>query len=252
MEYLNQDFTTLSIDIETLGERVRCIGLAPNDEEAMCIPFMRVNGSSYWSTDEEYKILERLDTILLDTSVRKILQNFQFDSLVLAEEFGFHIEGLWMDTMVAQHCCYAELPKSLAFLTSIYTDVPYPKEYNTNDDVSTWKYNCMDCITTFKVALALEKEMEDLKVWDFYKNHAEPSMRALGRIGHRGVLIDVDTRDKLRISNEERLEVIKKDIANVVGFELNPNSPKQMKEFFYGKLGLKPIVNRSTRKESMN
>ncbi len=173
----------VAFDIETLGPRVRCLGFAWNRQEAICIPFTscrRPPGDSevasthvpaptdtpfhsHWTEGEEAVILGLCNDILSNPSIPLIAQNFPFDASYLEREFGIVCRGLQMDTMVAQHCCYSELPKSLNFLCSFYTRVPCYWQYNASSDLETWKYNCYDCAVTFEVAEALEKELAELE-----------------------------------------------------------------------------------------
>ena len=138
-----------------------------------------------------------------------------------------------MDTMVAMHCCYSELPKSLDFLTSIFTKIPYYADHEVSNDESEWTYNCYDCAATFEVAEVLEQEMMNLQVNEFYETHAQPTMLALTRAGNRGIKIDVKLRAELKDKAEKSLRGIVAQIKETVGFDLNPNSPKQMKEYLY-------------------
>ena len=170
----------VSFDIETLGATVRCIALARDAHEALCIPFVsckapaRASGttlltmpsdtafSSHWDAATELAILQELARVLEDPAISLIAQNFPFDASMLCREFGIVCQGLWMDTMVAQHCCYAELPKSLAFLCSVYTRIPFYKDHDASSDLDEWRYNSMDAVATWQVAQALEREMKEL------------------------------------------------------------------------------------------
>ncbi len=154
--------------------------------------------------------------------------------------------------IMVHNCCYSELPKSLDFLCSMYTDEPRYSDYNPESDLSTWRYNNMDCVITFEVALALEKEMKELNVWDFYRNLAQPAMVALARAGNRGVLIDLEAREKLRIETEAKLEVTKTGLSRGLGKDFNPNSHKQVKELFYDDYKIPPIRHPKTQQVTAN
>jgi len=175
---------TVSFDIETLGPRIRCLGFAWSASEAICIPFTSSrapasledrNGSihvpaptdtpfrSHWSEKEELELLHVCNTILSNPAQPLIAQNFPFDASYLEREFGIVCRGLAMDTMVAQHCCYSELPKSLNFLCSFYTRTPCYWQYNASSDLETWRYNCYDCAVTWEVAQVLEQELKELQ-----------------------------------------------------------------------------------------
>jgi uracil-DNA glycosylase family 4 len=246
-----QPGSRVSFDIETHGKHVRCLGLAWGRWSSICIPFTHqknVNignvvlidhsvGSSdplnYWTEEQEYVILQELDRIFRDRRIQKIAQNAPFDTTILLQDFGLVVEGIWMDTLLAQHTCYAELPKSLDFLTSIYTDLGYYADYNASVDHETWVYNCYDVIATFQAAEALETELKELELWDFYTQHALPTMIGLTRVQNRGFPIDVKLRDKTRLDAEKHLRVVEETLRSKLAYSLNPRSPKQVADFLY-------------------
>jgi len=174
--------TTVAFDIETLGVHVRCLGFATSPVRAFCIPFaacQRAPGlfpgtpaavvlprdatfGSYWTEPEELVILTEIDRVLSDPTIPKRAQNAPFDMGFLEREFGIVCEGLAMDSMVAQHCCYCELPKGLDFLCSFYTRVPCYWRYNAASDRETWTYNCYDCAVTYEACDALAREMKEI------------------------------------------------------------------------------------------
>ena len=216
MNFIEVKHECMSFDIETLGEHTRCLGFAWSPVDAICIPFIKNRVENYWSLEEEKEILRAFYKLFLDKDRKKIAQNFPFDSTILAKDFGFDINGLKMDTMIAAHCCYSELPKSLDFLASIYTDLPFWKKYDAKSDSSTFTYNGYDCLSTFQIAIALEQEMKELGVFDFYNNHCQPLMLALTEAGNRGVLIDASYREKLNNETVIALSEIECELTKLV------------------------------------
>lgn len=235
LETLPQKFT---FDIETWGRRIRCLGLGISRETALCIPFMKDDCSSYWSIDEERQILFKLREIFSSKNFKSVAQNYPFDASMLEFEFGLPVENLYMDTMVAQHCCYAELPKSLDFLCSIYTRHSRYSDYEFHNDISLWTYNCMDCVVTYEVMEKLEKELVDLKVDTFYHERAQPVMILLTKVSHRGLPVDIEERNKMLEECEKQMLDYKKFFPET----LNLNSPTQLKEYLYGVLKMKPVL----------
>jgi len=53
-----------------------------------------------------------------------IMQNGAYDIGVLWHNNHILVENLWMDTLIAAHVCWPELPRDLGFLGSICLDVP--------------------------------------------------------------------------------------------------------------------------------
>ena len=260
----------VSFDIETIGKSVRCIGFSDHPERAICVPFLSFQGkpkasisgtticlpsdntaNSYWATaEEELEVLRDIKDLLEDPRVRKIAQNYPFDATRLLTQLGIVVKGLWMDTMVAQHCCYSELPKGLDFLCSLYTRNPFYKDHDPRIDAEEWRYNCLDASVTFEVATRLEGEMKELKVYEFYKNHAEPAMVSLTQAQNRGVLVEDAIRNKFRIGQKQAMSEGLENITRILGRPINPNSPKQVMELLYDKLKMVPIRDRKTGKRT--
>jgi uracil-DNA glycosylase family 4 len=266
MEFLSSRPPCVSVDIESVGTLVRCVGFATSARDAICVPLIsRLGGSkrepstfiefepvgpsnSHWSLEEEAEVLKALDGFLGDPNVKKRLQNFPYDATMLEKQFGFRVRGLEIDTMVAHHVAYSELAKGLDFLASLHTDVEYYSDYNASDDFSTWNYNCLDCAVTFEIADVLIKELKALNLWEFYKNHVEPTMLSLTKAQNVGVLVNVELREKIRTITTIALKEDEAKLGKLVGEStFNPNSPKQVGELLYQKLGMPPQVHRKRR-----
>jgi hypothetical protein len=116
----------LSVDIETKGSMITCIGFSPSISRALVVPFFSeaAEDGNYWrSPRTEYRAW---------CFVRKVLrnvphtfgQNFQYDMQYLLLHMGIPCPNFRGDTMLLQHSLQPELPKGLGFLASIYTDEP--------------------------------------------------------------------------------------------------------------------------------
>ena len=112
-------------------------------------------------------------------------------------------------------------------------------------DKTVLNYNAFDVVNTYEVCDESRPMMNSnhQKTYDFTMRLIEPLMFMMSR----GVLVDLD-----------RLEVTKKEVLAktierqstldaIVGEELNANSPKQLKEYFYIKKGIKPYTKRNSR-----
>lgn len=129
IERFNNDYVLgcdlLSVDIETSGSRVTCIGYATGPTRAIVIPFddSRAENRSYWATREDeaaaWAIIKR---ILIDPSIPKLFQNGLYDIAFLWRAYGIGVMGATEDTMLLSHALQPEALKGLGFLGSIYTD----------------------------------------------------------------------------------------------------------------------------------
>jgi uracil-DNA glycosylase family 4 len=260
LEFLRSQPKRVAVDIETSGKHIRCVGIADSATHAICIPFMARPGhvslgespfpvqdvlspttpNSKWTVQEEYAILQALYAFLGNPNIQKVLQNYPFDSTVLAREFGVHISNLHMDTLVAQHTIHPEMQKGLDFQCSIYTRIPCYWLYDASDDISTWRYNAYDCVATYEISEVHDRQLPSFGVEEFYFNHVQPAMLALTRAQNRGIRVNAAERGGMAVAAEAELARTKEELNKLAGGDLNPNSPPQMQEFLYQRLGLKP------------
>lgn len=272
LRYLRNSKKPVAFDIETVGRTVRCLGLADSPTRAVCIPFVTLThrnsvqsgvifdpkvspvgpGLHYWSEQDEHEVLSALDEFFRDDTVPKLAHNYPFDATRLMKEFGLHCRGLFMDTMVAQHTLYPELPKGLDFLASIYTPVPYYSDYNSHSDDSTWRYNCFDVVVTLEAHEVELHELNQAGLSDFYFNHQIPVLHSLVRAQNRGNEIDQTLREQLINTTKTTIEATESELAALTGAPVNTKSPKQMKELLYDRLQMKPVIDRKTKNVSTN
>lgn len=111
----------LSVDIETVGTQITCIGFAPNPHSALVIPLFRGHNQSYWSTlDEERAALGYVRRWLKLKPC--VFQNGLYDMSVLWRYYGLALGHPTEDTMLMHHAWQPELEKGLGFLGTLYTD----------------------------------------------------------------------------------------------------------------------------------
>lgn len=114
----------LSVDIETSGTRITCIGLGYSDI-AIVIPFddERAKDGNYWPTLEDERDCWNLITgVLSDPSIPKLFQNGLYDIAFLWRANRVKVLGAAEDTMLLHHALQPEMIKDLGFLGSVYAD----------------------------------------------------------------------------------------------------------------------------------
>lgn len=257
LDWFNKRHSPVAVDIETIGPCTRCIGFGWSSTEAISIPLIW-RGKHRWMPEEEKLILQCLNAQLSDPTIKKYLQYSPFDCTMIGREFGFYIDGIELDTMYAFHLLYPGLGgvakrkggnvveeiqgrKGLKFISSLYTDFPmYWGKERFETDENNAEYNCYDCCATWIAAQAMEDELVERNLGVFYHQKVHPTIFALTRVQNRGILMDIEQREVVRAETEAKLEEATKRLGETVGFELNPNSPKQVKELVYGTWKLPP------------
>ena len=145
----------LTVDIETFGNSLACVGFADSVDRALCI--------TYEYPGDGWEVVQQL----LSCKAKKNFQYGVLDINYLWHYYGWEVENYAFDTFIASANLLPELPRSLAFLNSIYTPFPYYKEdrkkYRETGDLSSlWTYNVQDCISQHWVMLEQFKELEEL------------------------------------------------------------------------------------------
>lgn len=114
----------LSVDIETAGTRITCIGLGYSDV-AIVVPFddARAKDGNYWpSLEDEGLVWGIIGDVLQDPSIPKLFQNGLYDIAFLARSVNVRVRGAEEDTMLLHHALQPEMEKGLGFLGSVYAD----------------------------------------------------------------------------------------------------------------------------------
>ena len=115
----------LSVDIETAGQRITCIGFGPRSDLAIVIPFDddRRKTGCYWPTRQDERACWNLvREVLEDGRIRKLFQNGAYDIAFLLRAYGIKTIGAEEDTMLLSHALQPESLKGLGYLGSIYSD----------------------------------------------------------------------------------------------------------------------------------
>jgi DNA polymerase I-like protein with 3'-5' exonuclease and polymerase domains/uracil-DNA glycosylase len=241
-------------DIETRAGHIACLGIAWNQRSAICIPFMCVERlEGYWTAEEETELIYLLSLLLRHKNVTCVGQNFLYDAQYLWRWWHF-LPNISGDTMLQQHSIFSNMPKGLDYLASMYAEhyVYWKAESKDWDpkigEDQLWSYNCKDCCYTAEVDLGQEATIKTLstqwkklpEVVDFQNRLFHPVLRTM----NRGVRPNIAKRGQFAMTLMEEISKRQAWLFNVLGKELNPKSPKQMQEFFYGEMGQKAIYSR--------
>ncbi len=253
----------VSLDIEVVGSgQIACVGVGgiwKGERRSLCIPFKK-GYLNYWSYEDEVYVWYLIRQLLLNPNILKIGQYLLYDMTVLFPFIG-EMAPPWFDTNVAHHLIDPELPHTLAFMTSTYTDVNYYKD-DPKDEGESWKfvssseqlwdYNGKDVEIPLFLEEVMTRELGELGMLEFMRGYQMSLLRTLWRMSQRGLCLDEDKRQELLQGRLAQIVAKNKELEEKVGHPLNVNSPKQMKEFVYGDLNLPIQYHRKTRKPTLN
>lgn len=239
----------VGFDIEVLNEELGCFALAISPTECMCIPFV-AGGTDFYSLDEETEITKELGFLLENPTVLKIGQNLAFDSCFMLRRYGIRTKNM-ADTMIAMGMLYPDFNKGLDIITSLFTREPYYKDegkkYMTmgGDEEQFWLYNAKDALVCVQALPEMEQDLERLECYDAYVRQTQ-LLQPLMYMQEHGIAVDKEGLAKAHDETFTEMARLQQELNEMAGEELNPNSPKQLINYFYNKKGIKPYVKRGT------
>jgi DNA polymerase-1 len=187
-----------------------------------------------------------------------IFHNAAFDAVFLFRKYGIQIPKL-QDTMVAQAILWPDLPKSLGFTTSLYTEMPYYKEEGKEGllkgggtykeaDHQFWIYNAKDAVVLPEIFKGQEEHLHKQSNWRTYtrqRDCIQPIiyMASVGINVNKAAIVEKEASVQKELSAlQSQIDTLAKE-DGWTGETLNANSPKQLKEYFFAVCG-QPITKR--------
>jgi len=239
----------LVFDIETYFQIPICISFCFDGYESVCVPLMDQ------SIDSDHRVLmmELVDR-MLRSPIPKVNQNIKYDWKIL-ERWGYKVNNVIGDTMLAASTLYCEFPKNLGFLTSIYTELPYFKDEGKEFDPEKSKrdryylYNAKDSLATSQIYSTQKQELKELGT-EYVYNNLVNIMPIYRRLEDRGIRIDEATQNKLLSKYESLFRVQELRIRRLLNKNyFNPLSPKQCKEAIFNELGYTKLRGMKSSKD---
>jgi DNA polymerase-1 len=199
-------------------------------------------------------IRPNLAPILADEMVKKIGQNIKYDMLVLRNA-GLPLKGVYFDTMVASYCLdplrnsHSMDNMALDFLN--YESVPISAligkgrnqlTFDMVDTQAACEYSAEDADVTLRLyhyfSNRLEKEPQIKKLFDDVEM---PLVAVLAEMEYNGVSLDTAILRGMSGDLAEALEKATDRIYELAGRPFNIDSPKQLAEILFDRLGLESV-----------
>ncbi len=237
----------LCVDTETTN-------LDPMLAELVGLSFSVKTGEAYFlyfspemSKEEIRASLAEFAPILADLHVTKVGQNLKYDILVL-KNYGIELDGPMFDTMLAhyvvdpggKHGMDAMSEELLRYQpVSIETLIGKKgKSQKTMREVEVEPlvaYAAEDADITLWLHEKLAPKVKDNKIFEEIE---QPLMPVLAAMEYEGVRIDAQALAEYSEELGERIVILEKEVYELAGEEFNLNSPKQLGEILFEKLGI--------------
>ena len=105
---------------------------------------------------------------------------------------------------------------------------------------------CREADGIRRLSKKLDVQLETLSLKRLFDTMEMPLVFVLSDIEQNGVKVDPELLEKMSLELEEKLSVITQKIYELAGGEFNINSPKQLADILFNRLGLKPIKKTKT------
>ncbi|MBL7215066.1 MAG: DNA polymerase I [Phycisphaerae bacterium] len=211
-------------------------------------------------------VRELVGPVLADAKRYKIAQNLKYDYLVL-ENAGLPVvleQGRVFDTMVASYCLHADRSShSMDAMAKDYLDIqPIPisaligkgKNQLTFDRVDTQaacEYAAEDADVTWRLYEYLSKRLEAMgDIKQLFETVEMPLVEVLARMEANGVSLDTALLRKMSNTMSETADKLTDEIYAMAGQPFNIDSPKQLGEILFDRLGLESVKKGKTQRST--
>ena len=228
----------MATDIEANGTCMPvCVGLAFTRHHAMVVPLWNTAGISTIPTSDMVQIWIILAEMLWENEI--VGQNFNYDRDKLFR-LGFKIRKLASDVMLKAFAINPELPKGLAFNTSIFTEEPFYKDEGMYEgSIEDLFLGCgRDACVTIEVDEAMDPDIDELSQRPFYEKFLLRLPELYAGIEKQGFAIDKMERDALLYKYIVWDEKVRYELFQLVGTDVNVNSPTQIATLLWENLRL--------------
>jgi len=209
------------------------------------------------------QLREKLCPILADPQIKKVGQNIKFDLIVLRNA-QMPVDGVHFDTMVASYCLDPGRPSHsldamardflnyrCIHISELIGKGKNQLTFDLVDPAAACRYAAEDADITFQLYQYLSKRLQaEPTLWNLFERVEMPLVSVLAEMEYTGVFVDTASLSALGSEIERSLRQITEKIYDYAGTVFNIDSPKQLAEVLFDRLGLKPVrlgkVGRST------
>ena len=200
--------------------------------------------------------LKALKEIMEDCGIKKIGHNIKYAKLILCR-YGIDLKGISFDTMIASYLLNPSKANhdldDLAFEHLDHKMISLDGLLGSGKDkISAGRippeklslYSCEHSDVTLRLKYKFEDELFEKELKKLFEEIELPLIDVIAEMEKNGVKIDTALLNEIAKGIEKRLSGIIGDIYKEVGFEFNINSPKQLSEVLFERLGL-PVVKKT-------
>ncbi len=238
-------------------------GIDANEAELVGISFSyKVGEAFYVPVPEDQKeaqaIVAEFREFFESEKVAKVGQNIKYDMLMI-KWYGVAVKGKIEDTMLAHYLLEPDMRHNMDLLSETYLDYkpvsiteligPKGKKQKSMRDIpvkTVCEYAAEDADVTLQLYEKFAPSIKKNELDSLYHDVELPLVPVLAEMEYNGIALDNEFLEKYSVELEGSIDGIKKAIFEMAEVEFNMDSPRQLGEVLFGKMGL-PYKGRKTK-----
>ena len=199
-----------------------------------------------------------ISVLLKNKDILKYVNFYTYDlkkNIVALSKFGIVLNKCNYDTMIALYLLNYNVKEDIAYIANTYN-------YNISFSETMYKKKEIDINEIAKEAIKKAKyiyethdeymEKVNKECIDLFNNIEMPLVYVLADMELTGMRVDNKVLMEMKEEILIKIELLKKEIFNLVGCEFNVNSPRQLADILYDKIGVPANKKRKTDKEYLS
>ncbi len=245
-----------ALDLETTAKdpmRAELVGLSFSfrDHQAFYLPVAHDYPGSPRQLDRDY-VLKLLKPVLESEEIEKYGQNIKYDYIVLSH-YGIKLAGVRSDTMVASYLLNpSRRNHNLEQISQEWLDhklISFAEVAGSGKNAKCFAeveleraktYSCEDADVTYLLNKKLLPRLRKENLGDLFQKIEIPLIRVLAEMELNGVKIDQKALQKMSREFGRQLLGLLEKIYQLAGTKFNVDSPRQLREVLFERLGLPP------------
>ena len=234
-------FDTETTSVNAINAELVGLSFALKEKEAyyIAVPAKR---------EEALRIVNIFKNVYESENIVKIGQNTKYDIEVL-KNYGIEVKAPLWDTMIAHYLINPGRENNMDYMAETllkYQTIHIeeligpkgPRQKNMRDLSPTEirDYAAEDADITLRLKNVLEPKLKEVGAEELFHNIEMPLVPILADMEYTGVKLDTKALDEVRLTFNERMIQLEKEIYELAGQEFNISSPRQVGDILFGKL----------------
>ena len=246
-------FDTATDSLDYMQARIVGLSFAVTSGEAAYVPLAHDYADAPQQLDRD-KVLAALKPLLEDETRPKLGHHLKYDTHILAnygialagQRFDSMLESYVLNSVATRHDIDSAAAKYLGINPIHYEDVAgkgaKQVPFNQVNVDRAAEYSAEDMDVTLQLHLAMWPQIQaQPKLRAVYETIEQPLVPVLYRMERAGVLVDRELLKTQSSELTERMRDLQAQAHTEAGGEFNVDSPKQLQEILFGKLGIAVI-----------